>query len=380
MGTYDKDLFVDREHEVDGFCRLLRRETIKAIWPIAAEKDMGKTWLIERLTEDCRASLGEGPDGEGMPAALAVVDFGNRYEVHEFQDTLSFVRLLRNKLDHPQFFGPLDDVIDGLTSAEEGTHLSAFSSLAKKMGDSFSLEALDILAADLDVDYENLPGGSVKQRKALELARELQRRGRMLQLIEKLEYERAHVDWRQGMEPLLGESSSPGTVAAAAPATGSYGPLRADSDRERQQAERKINEAFFACLKTLTAEVHPVILIFDAWEKAPAETTKWLKEELLGRVGCRELEQVVVLVAGRELPDLSELRDQELVVKGSSLDPFDEDRVGEFVQAYTAKYHLEITAEKMQFMREFSGGKPGKLAGMLEEKLAEMESQDPFFL
>jgi hypothetical protein len=379
MGTYDKDLFVDRSREVDGFCRLLRRETTKAVWLIAAGKAMGKTWLIERLAEDCRASVDESPGGEGTPAALAVVDFGNRYEVHEFQDTLSFVRLLRNKLDYPQFFGPLNDVIERFTGADEGSHLSALSSLAKKMGDSFSLEALDILAADLDVDYENLPGGNVKQRKALELARELQRRDRILQLIEKLEYERDHVDWRQGMEPLLGEPTSPGAVAAAAPATGSYSPLRADSDREREQAERQINDAFFACLKTLTAEVHPVILIFDAWEQAPAEIAKWVKEELLERLGCRELEQVVVLVAAREPPDLSELSVKELVAR-SNLDPFDDARVGKFVKAYTAKYHLEIPAEDIPNLRRYSGGKPGKLADMVQEVLAEKESQDPFFL
>jgi hypothetical protein len=378
VGTYDKDLFVDRARELDGFCRLLKRETTKAVWLIAAGEEMGKTWLIERLREACRAGLGDAPTGGGTPAALAVVDFRNRYEVHEVQDTLSFVRLLRNKLDCPQFFGPLNDVIDRFTGTEEGAHLSALSSLAKKMGDSFGLEALDILAADLDVDYENLPGGDVKLKKALELARELQRRGRMLQLIEKLEQERDQVDWRQGMEPLLGAAAGPDVVAGGAPATGSYAPLRVDSDRDHEQAERQINEAFFSCLKALTAEVHPVVLLFDAWEKAPVETAAWIKRELLERLGHRELEQIVVLFAGREPPDLSDLPVKDLVAQ-TSLDPFDDARVRELVKAYAAKYQVEIPAEDIPSLRKYSGGKPGRLAGMVQEVLAEKESQDPFF-
>ena len=383
MGTYDKDLFVDRGPELAGFGKLLKRETAKAVWFIAAAEEMGKSWLIERLREACRAVPDAAPGEKGAPASLVAVDFRDRYEVHEVQDTLSFVRLLRNKLDYPQFFGPLNEVIGGVTGSQEGAGLSALSSLAKKMGDSYGSDQLDILAADLDVDYEDLPGGDVKLKKALELAREMQRRGQLLRLVEKLEKERDQVDWRQGMESQLGAAPRPGE-AAGAPAPIYNAPLQADSDRDREEAERRINDAFFSCLKALTTEVHPVILAFDSWEKAPTETAGWIKGELLDRLGRpgqqgrRELEQVIVLFTGREPPDFSDLPVRELVAQ-SNLDPFDDDRVGEFVQAYAAKFHVDIPAGDVPNLRKYSGGKPGKLADMVQEVLAEKESQDPFF-
>jgi hypothetical protein len=360
--SYDSALFVDRQQEMGYLERLLRHEGSKAVMCIQAGEWMGKSWLVSRMGSHCRQAESQ--------VVCAEVDFRNRREMHEVQDTLSLVRLLRSKLNRPDYFSHLNAVINSFTAAGgPGAAVSALSALAERMGAAYDLGELAMLSQFLGVLWENVAGDTL-YLKAYGLASQMQHRGRLPELLDRLRADRGHLDWSQGLEALSGE----GAAAAAGDAVveDRLAPLADEGTRGRGLVDRRINEAFFDCLAGLAGDL-PVALFFDGCEQAPGEAMDWIRHELLDRLRTGELNNLVVILAGRTRPDLSDVDVDRLLVE-VELDGFDEDRVGEFLAAY----RLEVGAEELAFLARASGGVPGMLARMVDNLRAEHDSRDPF--
>jgi hypothetical protein len=326
---------------------------------IRAGEWMGKSWLVGRMGSHCRESEGQ--------TVCAEVDFRNRREQHEVQDTLSLVRLLRSRLNHPEHFSHLNAVINSFTAAEEpSVVVSALHALAGRIEGAYDLGELSRLSHSLDVLWENVPGDTL-YLKAYGLASQMVRRGRLTELLEGLRAERGHIDWSQGLEALAGDGAT-----GAAAQEDRLAPLADEGVRGRGLVERRINEAFFACLAGLTRDL-PVALFFDGCEQAPGEAMAWIRHELLDRLRTGELANLVIILAGRTRADLSDL-DVERLLVDVELDGFDEERVGEFL----AKYGLEVSRDELDLLARASRGVPGMLARMVDNLRAEHDSKDPF--
>jgi hypothetical protein len=360
--SYNPNFFIDRTRELGFLERLLKHERSKAIMRIRAEKPMGKSWLVSRMGSHCR---------ESDCQMLAVeVDFRNPREIHEVQDTLSLVRLLRSRLDRPDYFVQLNAVINRFTAGQPGGLVSALNALAGRIEDAYDLGGLERLSQFLDVKWENVAGNTL-YLKAYGLADQMRQQGRLPELLDRLRQERGHLDWSQGLEALGADAAE-----AAAPPTAEADrltPLAADGSQGRSLAERRINEAFFACLAEL-ARAEPVAFFFDGCEQAPDEAVAWIRFQLLDRLRSGELPTVVVVLAGRTPLDLSDLELDRLLVN-VELEGFDQERVGEFLAAYG----LQVAAEELSLLTRASGGVPGLLAQMVDNLRAQSDTEDPFF-
>ena len=91
-------------------------------------------------------------------------------------------------------------------------------------------------------------------------------------------------------------------------------------------------------------------------------------------LGEGELENVIVILAGRTLPDVSELGIERLVDE-RMLDSFDEERVRQFFEAHDVPLDADPG-----WLATATGDIPGKLEDMvLGLKLAQRDRQDPFY-
>jgi len=142
--------------------------------------------------------------------------------------------------------------------------------------------------------------------------------------------------------------------------------VQADSDMARRAAEMRINDAFFACLSTLL-EREPVVCLFDSFEDVTSEADRWLRDHLLFRMGEGQLPNALVIIAGREIPDL-ELVLKPLVAR-TGLDLFSEEHVREYILDRRGIEGLDL-----ETIIKTSGGFPGLLAKMAD--VASMDAQD----
>ena len=366
MSRYDHFLFVDQEKKFRGFQKLLRPETRQAVMLIEAPEDMGKTWLLNKMAYHCRE-----PEVD-LPVAL--VDFDHPREIHEIQDHLGLVRLIRDKVERPLYFTHLNHVINSLTYSEGGGPPSGLDILKRNIESSFSLDELRDLCLELGVEYENLPG-QTRSAKSIELVTYFQRRCQLAELIDFCTQARQHIDWWHGLESFRDVGDPPASddpVDVDVDAEDRSAPLREETDRERRHAQRQIDDAFFECLTTLMAET-PVVFLFDSFEKAPPEAERWLRTQLLGRLHDGECEDAVIIVAGRKTPDLTELEMGHLLVE-TSLDPFSEEYIREYFEE-----RRQISGLDWPTVVLTSGGVPGTLAIMADRALATSQKEDNFF-
>jgi hypothetical protein len=366
MGRYDPERFINRDTELRGFRKLLQPNTPQAIMRIWAEEWMGKTWLIGHMCNHCHL--------EGGQSLVATIDFKNPREKLQVQDTLSLVRLIRTKLDQPRVFDALNEVINHFTAHAPGASPSALNSLAIRIEDNFSLRELARLSRFLDVTWENLPGETLYE-KAYALVAHMQRRGRIVELVDRLAEERDHVAWWQGPESLREARPAPTEGQAVVDRNA---PL-ADGSQGRDLAEQRINEAFFTCLQTLARE-RPIALLFDGCDLEDDEggawlwARTWIERQLLDRLRTGELENVIVILAGRAPFPITQPEIDELVVT-RKLDAFGEEEVKQFFAAY----HQQVDPEEVPVLARASGGNPGLLAKMLDNLRAKDDSKDPFW-
>lgn len=162
------------------------------------------------------------------------------------------------------------------------------------------------------------------------------------------------------------------------------GLVLADSDQVRQQIKARILDVFFNCLRAIPQG--RVVFLLDAYEnlqddphKVQADTQnvrrnarEWVECELLSRICRGELPNVLVAVAGRQVPnfDLPDLHLpdwQKFVIppppKLTDLQQLSEDDVAEYLR------RRKITTLDPKQLAEASHGIPGELATLVENAL-----------
>lgn len=367
MSGFDPLLFVNQEKKIRGFQKLLEPATPQAVMVVEAPRDMGKSWLVARLQTHCLE-----PEVD-LPAAF--VDFRHPREIHEIQDVLGFIRLLRNKLGYPAYFSELNATINSFTSDQQGGAMGRVT-LRGMMERYFDLDGVAGLAFDLHIDYENLAGGelgSTKSGKIRALILACERQKRLAELVALCARQQPSVDWSPALQEVETSMASAISLVTDKLVEDGNGRLWADTEVERQRAERQINDAFFACLIRLMAAKKQVVLLFDAVEAAPDVATTWIRSELLLRLRDGQLNDVVVIITGRKTFDFTDLGIRHLLVQ-TSLDPFTEEHVREYFEE-----RRKISGLDLRTVILTSGGVPGALAMMADHASVSAQEDDDFF-
>lgn len=363
MSGFDASFFVNQEKKILGFQKLLEPTTRQAVMVIEAPRDMGKSWLVARLQAHCQEPK--------VAVPVAFVDFRHPREIHEIQDVLSLIRLIRNKLGAQEYFSELNATINSFTSSKQEALLGVVT-LRGMMEQYFDLEDVEGLAFDLQIDYENLRG-ETKSSKIRALIQECEQQGRLAQLVALCGQQRPSVDWSPVLREVAGAEAGADFPALDEQVADQNGRLWASTDIERRRAEKQINDTFFACLVRLMRAKKQVVFFFDAVEEAPDVAEEWIRHELLLRLRDGHIDDVVVIITGRKTLDLTDLEMRHLLVQ-TSLDPFTEEHVREYFEE-----KRKITGLDLRTIILTSGGVPGALAMMADHAGASVQDDDDFF-
>ncbi|VAW32503.1 hypothetical protein MNBD_CHLOROFLEXI01-4704 [hydrothermal vent metagenome] len=360
---YTPEYFVNQEPKFLGFQKLLRPETRQAVMLIQATKDMGKTWLAGRMQHHCQEPT------VNLPAAY--VDFRNPKQDHH--DFLGLVRLIRQQLNQPAYFNQLNEIINAYSDVPS-TAVSGLGLLRQNIVNSFNLDEIRGLCLDININYEELTGEALSAR-AGSLVAYCQRRRLLTALISRCAELRVRVDWWDGLA-----AYRLGTAVADQPTNDAIsednmGILHTDSAADQSRVERQINDAFFDTLATLVADHAPIVLLFDSYEKIKPTADQWLRQELLARLRDEQISELIIIISGRQTPDLSDLNMSRLLVQ-TQLKPFDEAIVREY---FEERRKLVIDGLDWRTIVLTSGGVPGALAMMADHTMATESSDDDFF-
>jgi len=142
--------------------------------------------------------------------------------------------------------------------------------------------------------------------------------------------------------------------------------VQADSDVARRAAEIQINDAFFSCLGEVLKKTS-IVFLFDSYEDITKEADQWIRDYLLPRVAEGSLGKVLVIIAGRGVPELD--ADMKQLIAKTGLTLFTEDHVKEYIQAKRKLSGLDLST-----IFKTSGGYPGLLAKMAD--VAAMDTED----
>ncbi len=362
MSNFDATLFVDQDKKLRGFQKLLQPDTRQAIMLIEAPKDMGKTWLVGRMQYESARHF-----------PVVYLDFRHPREIHEMQDYVGLLRLIRNKLNAPAYFGAFNATLNSFTDTQTSSS-SGLAQLRRRIEESFNLDEIKNLCFDLGINYENLPGEMTLTGRSRELVNYCQRNGRLADLITLCAEQRPPLDWWAGLESYRTATAVSATPAdPTAPIADHNAPLRLDTDTERRRAYRLINDAFFDALAKLMADRQQIVFLFDSVEDAPAEAVRWLLEEFLIAMRDGKLPDLVVIITGRKTPDVTDLNIKHLVVS-TGMEPFTEDFVREYFEQ-----RRQITGLDWRTIILTSGGVPGTLAMMADHAKATRQEDDDFF-
>jgi hypothetical protein len=142
---------------------------------------------------------------------------------------------------------------------------------------------------------------------------------------------------------------------------------------ERRHAERQISQAFFEGLTRLVEERETAVFLFDSFEMAPQEAERWILKQLLLRLRDGTIPRIVVVIAGRKTPDITDLQMDHLIVK-TGLSAFSETYIREYFEQ-----RRNISGLDFHTVTLTSGGVPGILAMMAEHTLLTQQEDDDFF-
>jgi hypothetical protein len=364
MSNYEESLFVNREKKFRGFQKLLKPKTQQAVMLIEAPQDMGKTWLLGKMQHFCEQLETDIP--------VAQIDFRNPRQIHQIQDAVSLVRFLRDRLGHSHYFSNLNTTINSF-SDDRPSDSRSLGTLRQNVEKYFNLDELRNLAFDLGINYENLPGETLRA-KSRELVDYCQRHNILDDLIELCAELRGHIDWWAGMESLRQalDDAKRADVSETFIADNNAA-IWADSEMERLRAEHQINSAFFECLAKLLADKKQIVLLFDSIEAASPEARRWMRNELMPHLSEGKLDRLIVIITGRRIPDLTELNIRHLLVE-TDLDPFTEEHVREYFEE-----RRDIVGLDLRTIILTSGGVPGALAMMADHAMVTVDDDDDFF-
>lgn len=136
----------------------------------------------------------------------------------------------------------------------------------------------------------------------------------------------------------------------------------------RRAIEIKINDAFFTCMTAIQTD-KPIVLLFDTYEAMTEEARLWLNNHLLQRMSSGSLPNVIVIIAGREIPEVSQ--SLKPLVARTGLDLFDE----KYVREYLVE-RRNIVVDDVALIARASAGRPGLLAMMADNLTMDEEDDD----
>lgn len=361
---YNPALFVNQERKFLGFQKLLRPETRQAVMLIQATKDMGKTWLTGRMQHHCQEPTVDLP--------TVYVDFRNPKQDHH--DFLGLVRLIRQQLNQPAYFNQLNEIINSYSDVSGATAVSGLGLLRQNIVTSFNLDEIRSICLDIAINYEELTGETLSAR-AGSLVAYCQRRQLLTSLITRCAELRTRINWWDGLDAYRAGTAVPTQPTNDAITEDNMGILHTDSAADQTRIQRQVNDAFFAALTDLVADRAPVVLLFDSYEAIKPDADRWLRQELLTRLRDSQLRDLVIIVTGRQTPDLSDLNMSNLLVS-THLEPFDESIVREY---FEERRKLAIDGLDWRTILVTSGGVPGALAMMADHAMATTSADDDFF-
>lgn len=374
MSKFRDPLFVDREKKYRGFKKLLEPETTQSVMLIKSPEKMGKTWLAMKFELHCNTPTVDLP--------VARINFRNPLDQLKVTDHLAWIRLLRDRLDQPKYFHQLNATINQLTvgtsySATTSTPTRRIAELAEAMTKVFNLAELRQQALFLDLQFENIDGNTLFE-KAYGIISHFARRNSIGALFEMLEAERSHIDWKDQYADLYNDLSFE-EIQPERDINGSTVDLKATmvgtTDEELVHAERLLNDAFFDAIANIIAVRGQIVFLLDAFESAPQIAADFITNQLLVRLLDERLSDMVIVISGREIPDVSDLGIRHLVVE-TGLDSFNAQYVRDFMIS------REIPADTgggVDAALLFSGGVPGILALMADQVKLTLQGDDSFF-
>lgn len=381
MSSFSDSLFVDREKKYRGFKKLLRPETRQAVMLIQAPEKMGKTWLTMKLESHCNDSTVDLP--------VVRLDFRNTLDILKITDHLALIRLLRDRFALPDYFRQLNATINRVTGSvnsesineQAGISISRMAALAKKLQTVFDLAELEQQARFMDVQFENIKGTTLFD-KAYGLVSYFARRSTLQQLFDMLQNERPHVAWQADFGDLLLYSGPPMLVSedelvlGVAQFNDQLLTFAGFAAPERARAERMINESFFDSIADLLLDKGQVVFLLDGYESAPQVAKEFITNQLLVRLLDERLRDMVIVICGRQVPDVSDLGIKELVVQ-TGLDAFNETYVRDFMRSREIPEETDLW--EIRSAMTLSGGVPGILALMADQARMVLVDDDDFF-
>lgn len=147
--------------------------------------------------------------------------------------------------------------------------------------------------------------------------------------------------------------------------------VRTDSDVVRRNLELRISDAFLVCLKAL-AQGQRVVFLLDSVELTLEATMQWFMDTLLWKIRDGQLPGVLVIIAGRTVPDLDPSWNDWVAKTG--LDMFEDQHIIDFIARRGLQNRPELSPELLMML---SRGHPGMLGKMADNALiAEMEPEE----
>ncbi|MCI0393629.1 MAG: hypothetical protein L0332_17350 [Chloroflexi bacterium] len=309
--------FVNRLPQLEAFENVLAGRLNRHIFLIEGEGAIGKSFLLEQFLYMA---------DQRMFSRLDFRDEG----AHTF---LSLIQTAISDLGY-QRFPATSTAINRVTIEAQNTILLKSevvhqpqeidqAQLRHILTEYFSLADLQNLAFDLSVDYERFPGQG-KDNIARELITYLKNQGRLSELVSAGRKWRPAAPWPEVTRSPSDESSLAYQDIALYDNNHFLPPTM---DRWQQQAfEQSISALFFEELSVL-AQDQAVILSYDSFEKAPLEACRWLVEQLLDELTRGRLQNVLVIVSGREIPNVSGKHKLTSITVQTRLENFDFDTV-----------------------------------------------------
>jgi len=149
--------------------------------------------------------------------------------------------------------------------------------------------------------------------------------------------------------------------------------VQADSETSRRAIEGRITDAFFTCLTELTQDKRAVFF-FDSFEEVTEEADRWIQAQLLARIRDGQLPQVIVILAGRTLPEFDRSSWRH-VLASTGLEAFTEEHITEYIVEKRGLKNLDV-----ETIVKTSGGHPGLLGKMADIASLELEDDDEDWL
>jgi len=153
--------FVNRAKQVQGFGKMLRGETDKCIMIVQAPAEMGKTWLIQRLRQECAAT--------GLPTLH--IDFRDRRPY----DYLTIVRTARDQMGAAAF-NALTQTVNELTGVNiQLSSAAAGGAQVSVVGQQANLSGAQVTVGDvaggniIKDNYFYVQADSGTARRAIEI-------------------------------------------------------------------------------------------------------------------------------------------------------------------------------------------------------------------